>query len=105
MVEKRHAAQLAGLAGLLLVGGCRSMPAESSQQARSDADVAARVYAAIKAERLWFYPALDVQVENGAVYLTGLTFDPPAYDAATETARRVPGVTRVTNAIVVDVGR
>ncbi len=98
-------ALLAFLASLLLGVGCTSMPAQSPEQARTDADVAARVYSAIKANRLWFYPALEVQVRNGAVYLTGLTFDPPAYDAATDIARHVAGVTTVTNAIVVDVGR
>jgi osmotically-inducible protein OsmY len=103
----RHprAASISGLAALLLVVACAPMPARSPQQVQADADIAARVYAALKASPTWFYPSLDVQVENGAVYLTGLTFDPPAYDAATEIARSVKGVTRVTNAIYVDAGR
>jgi osmotically-inducible protein OsmY len=105
MAGNPHSALLAGLAGLLLTAACTSLPARSPEQERADADVAARVYAAIKASPMWFYPALEVQVENGAVYLTGLTFDPPAYDAASDIARHVAGVTRVTNAIVVDVGR
>jgi osmotically-inducible protein OsmY len=104
-VGNPRAAWLAAVASLLLGTACTSMPAKSPQQARADADVAARVYAAIKASPIWFYPALEVQVQNGAVYLTGLTFDPPAYDAATDIARHVPGVSQVTNAIVVDVGR
>jgi osmotically-inducible protein OsmY len=98
-------ALISGLAALLLVVACAPLPARSPQQVQADADTAARVYAAIKASPTWFYPALDVQVENGAVYLTGLTFDPPAFEAATEIARSVKGVTRVTNAIYVDAGR
>jgi osmotically-inducible protein OsmY len=104
MVGSPHATLLAGLAGLLLEAACASMP-KSPEQARADAEVAARVYAAIKASPRWFYPALEVQAESGAVYLTGLTFDQPAYDAATDIARHVAGVAKVTNAIVVDVGR
>jgi osmotically-inducible protein OsmY len=100
-------ARLAVLAvpALVLAAACAPLPARSPEQVRADADIAARVYAAIKASPTWFYPALEVHVEAGAVYLTGLTFDPPAYDAATDIARTVPGVTRVTNSIVVDVGR
>jgi osmotically-inducible protein OsmY len=93
------------LASLLLAVACRSVPPPSPEQAKADADMQARVYAAIKASPIWYYPALEVQVRNGAVYLTGLTFDPPAFDAATDIARHVPGVTTVTNAIVVDAGR
>lgn len=100
-----RAARLGVLATLVLAAACAPMPARSPEQVKADADIAARVYAAIKASPTWFYPALDVQVENGAVYLTGLTFDPPAFDAATDIARSVAGVTRVTNAILVDVGR
>ncbi|HWZ64709.1 MAG TPA: BON domain-containing protein [Steroidobacteraceae bacterium] len=98
-------ALLAVVASFFLGVACTSMPAPSPAQARTDADIAARVYAAIKASPTWFYPALEVQVRNGRVYLTGLTFDPPAYDAATDIARHVPGVATVTNAIVVDAGR
>lgn len=98
-------AALPVLASLLLGIACTSLPAPSPEQARTDADTAARVYAAIKASPTWYYPALEVQVRNGRVYLTGLTFDPPAYDAAADIARHVQGVAAVTNAIVVDAGR
>lgn len=99
----KHAAALLAVVSLSLGAGCTSVP--SVQQAAADADLAARVYAAIKASPTWFYPALEVRVRNRTAYLTGLTFDPPAYDAATDIARHVPGVTRVTNAILVDAGR
>lgn len=105
MAGNTQTALLGVLASLLLGVACTSFPAPSPEQARTDAGIAARVYAAIKASPTWFYPALEVQVRNGRVYLTGLTFDPPAYDAATDIARHVQGVASVSNAIVVDAGR
>jgi osmotically-inducible protein OsmY len=105
VVRNTQTGLLAVLASLLLGVACTSIPAPSPEQARTDADIAARVYVAIKASPTWFYPALEVQVRNSRVYLTGLTFDPPAYDAATDIARHVQGVATVTNAIVVDAGR
>ncbi len=94
-----------GAVALLLAAGCAQLPERSSEQASADAATAARVYAALKADPLHFYPALEVRVDGGVAYLTGLAFDGPDRDAATWLARGVPGVTAVTNAIAIVAGR
>ena len=90
---------------LLLVAGCASTAKRSPEQVKADDDLQGRVYAAIMANNIWYFPALRVQARNGTVYLTGLTFDPPARDAATDIAKSVKGVNQVTNTIEVSVGR
>jgi osmotically-inducible protein OsmY len=93
------------LAALSLTAGCAGAPPRSPAEARSDAQTAQAVYRALKASPLYFYPALEVQVERGVAHLSGLTLDSLSYDAAPQIAGRVPGVTRVVNAIELDVGR
>jgi osmotically-inducible protein OsmY len=96
---------LGGLAVALLAVGCAHAPARSAAQVAADAATAARVYATLKASPRYFYPALEVRVDDGVAYLTGLAFDGPDRDAATWIARDVPGVRAVTNAISVVAGR
>jgi osmotically-inducible protein OsmY len=81
--------------------GCASTPPESPEQAQADAATAARVYAALEADRLHFYIGLEVRVRYGEAYIGGLTFDASVRDEGTEIARNVPGVTKVVNRIEV----
>ena len=104
MIERTRAAAAAGLAVLLLAVGCSSIPPESPEQVRADAATAERVYAALEADRLHFYIGLDVRVRDGVAYINALTSDPSARDAATEIARKVPGVIKVVNQINTDAG-
>jgi osmotically-inducible protein OsmY len=96
---------LGGLAAALLAGACAHAPPRSAAQVAADAATAARVYATLKASPRYFYPALEVRVDDGVAYLTGLAFDGPDREAATWIARDVPGVRAVTNAIEVVAGR
>ena len=96
---------LGGILALLLHAGCAHAPPRSQAQADADAATAARVYAALKGSPRYFYPALEVQVDRGVAYLTGLAFDGPDRDAATWIARDVPGVKAVTNAISIVAGK
>jgi len=96
---------LGAWAALLLAAGCAHLPARSPGQVRADEATAARVYAALKGNPVHFYPALEVRVEDGVAYLTGLAFDGPDRDAATWIARDVPGVKAVSNAISIIAGR
>lgn len=102
---RRPCALLVGVATLLLAAGCAQLSPRSCGRSAADEATAARVYAALKADPLHFYPALEVRVEGGVAYLTGLAFDGPDRDAATWLARDVPGVTAVTNAIAIVAGR
>ena len=94
----------AAMATMTLALGCASTPPESPEQAQADAATAARVYAALEADRLHLYIGLEVQVRYGAAYINALTFDPSVRDEATEIARNVPGVTKVVNEIEVRAG-
>jgi osmotically-inducible protein OsmY len=90
---------------MLLGSGCSAWAPRSPEQAQADAATAARVYAAIKASPHYFYPALEVSVNRGVVYLTGLASDSAGFDEATAIARAVPGVTAVANAMELTAGR
>jgi osmotically-inducible protein OsmY len=89
----------------LLVSGCSAWAPRSAEQAQTDAATAAQVYAAIKGSRLYFYPVVDVSVNRGVVYLSGLASTPAGFDEATFIARAVPGVTGVANAMELMSGR
>lgn len=93
-----------GLAALAVAAACSSSPPRSAEQVQADAATAARVYAALEADRLHLYIGLDVRVRDGVTYISALTFDPAVRDAATAIARTVPGVTKVMNEIKVDAG-
>jgi osmotically-inducible protein OsmY len=90
-----------GTLGLL---GCASGPPETPAQIQADHATARRVYAALEADPVHLYIGLDVHVRAGVAYVSALTFDPAVRDAATETARRVPGVSKVVNDIQVSAG-
>lgn len=106
-IKPRASAEFLGTAAVAALSfalGCASQPPESAQQAQADAATAARVYAALEADRLHLYIGLDVRVRYGAAYIIALTFDPAVRDAATQIARNVPGVTRVVNEIELSPG-
>jgi osmotically-inducible protein OsmY len=100
-----RATLIGSLLSLLLAAGCASTTKRSPEQVKADDDLQGRVYAAIVANDIWYFPALRVQARDGTVYLTGLTFDAPARDAATDIAKSVKGVKAVTNTIEVSAGR
>jgi len=99
----RLAATATALTTLCLLG-CASGSPESPEQTQADDATARRVYAALEADRMHFYIGLQVQVRAGVAYVSALTFDPSVRDAASETAGRVPGVTKVVNEIEVSAG-
>jgi osmotically-inducible protein OsmY len=99
----RRAAVAGALATLCLLG-CATAAPESPEQVEADETIARSVYAALEADRIHLYIGLDVHVRAGVAYVSALTFDPSVRDAATETASRVPGVTKVVNEIEVSAG-
>jgi osmotically-inducible protein OsmY len=93
-----------GVVSLLLLEDCASFTPRSQEEVQADAAISARVYDAIKANPKHLYPALDVTVRRGVVYLTGLAADPAGFDEATAIARGVPGVKGVANAMELTAG-
>lgn len=95
---------IAGVGVLVLLSGCASLSSRTAEQVQADKLTATRVYDAIKANPLYFYPAVEVSVNRGVVYLTGLSSSSAGLDEATAIARRVPGVKAVANAMELSSG-
>jgi osmotically-inducible protein OsmY len=78
---------------------CASAPPKSPEQARADADTAQRVYAALEVNPIYYLRDVEVSVDYGVAQLSGYVWTTDAIYGALDIARRVPGVTRVTDAL------
>jgi hypothetical protein len=96
LVMKRVSFSLA-VAVLCSVAACASGPPKTDEQRAADKATAARVEAALGADRRLYAKHIIVHADNGTVWLTGYVWDRPDYDQATFIAQNVPGVTRVVN--------
>ncbi|MFZ1099578.1 MAG: BON domain-containing protein [Steroidobacteraceae bacterium] len=81
------------VAGVL--AGCAAGPARSPAQEEADAVATGRVYAALDANRIYYFRDVDVRVSNGVARLSGYVWSADALYCAEKVARGVPGVTRV----------
>lgn len=92
----RHGAQsgvLAATVALLLA--CAATPPRSPAQAAADEAVADNIYAALRADPIYFYRHVDVRVDNGVAELRGYVWSVDALYRARQIARNVPGVKTV----------
>jgi osmotically-inducible protein OsmY len=89
-------AVLAAFAAAATVG-CASAPPKSPEQERADAATAARVYAALDANPIYYFRDVEVSVDYGVAQLTGFVWTTDALYGAESIARRVPGVTGIRN--------
>jgi osmotically-inducible protein OsmY len=80
-----------------LITACSVAPPKSPQEREADEATAARVYAALNADPIYFYRHVDVQVDHGVTRLSGYIWDIDALYKAKRIAAGVPGVTRVVN--------
>jgi hypothetical protein len=89
----------AGFALALLGGvvGCATGPAKSAAQQQADREMAARVQAALDADKHLYARHIFVRADNGVVRLTGFVWDPPDLMEAKSVAELVPGVSSVVN--------
>lgn len=78
-----------------LLTGCSALPAKSPAQVAADAGAAARVYAALNNDPIYFFGHVDVTVEDGVARLSGVVWSADAVYQARKIARAVPGVTAV----------
>jgi osmotically-inducible protein OsmY len=79
-------------AGLI---ACSTSPPKSPQQERADAATAARVYAALDANPMYFFRDVEVNVDYGVAQLSGYVWTTDALYGAERIASRVPGVTGI----------
>jgi hypothetical protein len=89
----------AGFALALLCGvaACATGPAKSDAQQQADRETAARVQAALDADKHLYARHITVHADNGVVRLTGFVWDPPDLMEAKSVAELVPGVSSVVN--------
>jgi osmotically-inducible protein OsmY len=92
-------AACAGFALALLCGvaACATGPAKSDAQLQADRETAARVQAALDADKQLYAKHITVRADNGVVRLTGFVWDPPDLMEAKSVAELVPGVSSVVN--------
>jgi osmotically-inducible protein OsmY len=81
------------------MAACSSVPPKSPEQAQADAATAARVYAALESNPIYYFRDVEVSVDYGVVQLSGYVWTTDALYRAQEIVRRVPGVTSVQNAM------
>ena len=92
---RRVAYTAAALAALSGVAACAT--SRNDAQREADKATAARVQAALEADRALYARHIFVNVNNGVVRLSGYVWDPPDLDEARSVAELVPGVSRVVN--------
>jgi osmotically-inducible protein OsmY len=92
-------AACAGFALALLCGvaACATGPAKSDAQQQADRETAARVQAALDADKHLYAKHIYVRADNGVVRLSGYVWEPPDLFEAKSVAELVPGVSRVVN--------
>lgn len=92
-------AACAGFALTLLCGvaACATGPAKSDAQQQADRETAARVQAALDADKHLYARHITVRADSGVVRLTGFVWESPDLFEAKSVAELVPGVSSVVN--------
>jgi osmotically-inducible protein OsmY len=89
----------AGFAVALLCGvvACATGAGKTDAQRQADRETAARVQAALDADKLLYAKHISVRVDNGVARLSGYVWDPPDIGEARSVAEMVDGVSAVVN--------
>jgi hypothetical protein len=87
------------LAALSALCACSTTPRTSSERA-ADAQLAAQVLAAVRADDAIYAPHIDVEVELGEVHLKGFVYTDAERQLAEADAGAVPGV----RAVIMEIG-
>ncbi len=90
---------------LVVAAGCRSMTGRSTGQYVDDKKITAEVKTKLAAEKLGTLTRVDVDTNQGTVYLTGTVENPDIKQRATEIAQQVSGVRQVVNNLQVQTGQ
>lgn len=96
MMSVRKGGLICAVLGVaLLPAACSSPPTRSPSQVTADNATAARVYAALNDDPVYFFAHIDVTVDNGVARLSGFVWTADAQYEAQRVARGVPGVVAV----------
>jgi osmotically-inducible protein OsmY len=79
------------VAGLLAVVACSTAPRRTSEERLADAELAAQVRSALRADRALYSPHIDVEVERGEVHLKGFVYSGAERQLAQRDAESVAG--------------
>lgn len=90
---------------LVVAAGCRSMTGRSTGQYVDDKTITAEVKTKLAAEKLGTLTRVDVDTNEGTVYLTGTVDSLDIKQRATEIAQQVAGVRQVVNNLQVQTGQ
>ena|ERR1700739_4660347 len=98
-VEPKGAASAVLAAVVAVAAACSTSSPKLPDQERADAATAERIYAALEANPIYYFRDVEVSVDYGVAHLSGYVWTTDELFHAQEIARRVPGVTRVQNAM------
>ena len=87
----------AGFAVALLCGVTACATGKTDAQRQTDRETAARVQAALNADKQLYANHITVRADNGVVHLSGYVWDPPDMTEAKMVAELVDGVSEVVN--------
>lgn len=79
------------------VAACASGPRKTDAQLQADKETAARVEAALNADKALYGKHITVRADNGVVRLTGYVWETSDFQTAVIIAEGVEGVTAVVN--------
>lgn len=80
-----------------LLAACQATSGETVMQTMSNASMTAAVQRKLTADRLSNFARVDVESEQGIIYLSGMVHTPEQRMRAEELAKQVKGVKRVDN--------
>jgi osmotically-inducible protein OsmY len=94
------------LVGLVAAAGlaaaCASAPQKTAAQASADHQLADRVATALDGDPTYYFRHVDVQADDGKVFLGGYVWSDDAIRRAELIASRVPGVTAVADELALE---
>ncbi len=102
LASNRSAMRAALLTAAVFIAACSIYPPRSPAQIRADEATENRIYAALSANRIYFYRHVDVHVYDGVAHLSGFIWTSDALFKAKEITAAVPGVTGVVNEMEIE---
>lgn len=93
--SRSRQALLGGVCAVVLATACAGASPKSAAQVSADQLLEDRVETALDNDPVYYFRHVDVQVDDGKVWLSGYVWSDAALRRAVRIARQVPGVTAV----------